>query len=374
MKSGKCCERTCTLDPKDSFKLLKRRILKCDRFEFKKGSLRILPGRTEINRLNNIDPLGYFQRHTDTTTTKRCAVGEILMLLKKRNKVVVVHNNGEPGLGKNKTSLAVCDHLLRNYLEPFKPPWENGIWQIKQSDIKKYLRNDDEKSTEVALNGGFVGWLYQHLSKENTAIKELQNKGNILFVLFAPIDQKLLRRLFLKLVKVQKSLPEYTQFIVTCRKPPNIKDFYFQKVAVEPLSFSDGSRLFEQFLRNMKKWGKWIAPQVLQFHNGHGRERKTHKSSYCKGCIKRRRFSCRNNNHETCESCWASWELKYFFAKRERPFFAQWDVPWGDSNLPDFGEGIKLKCAKSKKNYLEIMDIVLDMNNRPGSPPPTHAF
>jgi len=148
MNRWECCERTCTLDPKDSFKLLKRGILKCDslssdRFEFKKGSLRVLPGRNEVNRMNNIYPLGDFQRHTDTT--KRCAVGEILMLLKERNKVVVVHSNGEPGLGKKKTCLAVCDHLLRNYLTPFKPPWENGIWQIKKSDIKEYLSNDDKK-------------------------------------------------------------------------------------------------------------------------------------------------------------------------------------------------------------------------------------
>lgn len=217
-----------------------------------------------------------------------------------------------------------------------------------------------------------MGWLYDHRSKESPAIKEVQSKGNILFVLYAPDTKWLLHRLFLKLAAVQKSLAECTQFIVTCREPPNEKDFYFQKVAVEPLSFSDGSRLFEKFLRNMKKWGKFIAPPELKFHNGHGRERKIRKSSYCKGCVKRRRFSCRDNNHETCESCWANWELKYFYAQRRRPFSAQRDVPWGDSNLPDFGRSINQKCAKSRKEYLEIMDVVSD--KRLGSPPPNHAF
>merc|ERR1719357_181130 len=81
----------------------------------------------------------------------------------------------------------------------------------------------------------------------------------------------------------------------------------------------------------------------------------------CKWNVKgRRRFSCAHcDRPPTCESCWAYWEVTYFFANRKKQYDPlSGDVPLSDSNLPDFGNGLREKCAKSEEDYLEILKII----------------
>jgi len=374
-----CCEPNCSLDPKDRFKILKGISVSSQKFRFMEGSLEKFPIKTEQDNRNNIQPLEKkFQRHTEG----KSAVGEILVLLKKGNKVVVVHSNGEPGLGKKQTCLAVCHHLLRNYLSPYKPPWQHGIWQIEQKDIEMYL--SDEKLEEVitiGVNPGFklLEWLWVHLSwlagnadrglwkfsgnSGTTIMQKWQKQGDVLIVLFAPNNEDLLRQLFKQLRAAKKSLPEYMQFIVTCREPPKDLDTSFPQVAIEPLSYKDGTRLFKQVLMKMNKWGqrKINPPPDLKFHDGHKRDRFMYESSLCcKRMVKgRRRFLCMRCKRTTCESCWANWEITYFFVNRKKAFNPlEGDVPLSDSNLPEFGDGIKKKCAKSEKDYREILRVI----------------
>jgi len=400
MLRATCCEPTCTLDPKDRFKILDSGNISSISFDFKNGNLRELP---EPNRLHNIQRLEkIFQRHK----VGKCAVGEILVLLRKGNKVVVVHSEGEPGLGKKQTCLAVCHHLLRNYLDPNKPPWKHGIWQIEQSQIEWYLnKKNDEKVPEVAKNGvkqgfKFLEWLWKIHSYEskviwdecygnsgNSILQKWQSQGDVLFLLFAPNDEKLLRELFLQLNAVQEFLPDYMQFIVTCREPPKDLDLSFETVALEPLSYRDGTRLFKQILRKKNKWRHFCPPPVIKFHNGHSRDRlmynpvvkfndghsRDHRiynpSHCCDRSSWRRLFLCARCNLRSCESCWANWELTYLFVDS---FNALRDVPLSDSNLPDFDIGIREKCAKSQEEYREILTIVENVQFQ--SRPQQHAI
>merc|ERR1719419_499937 len=147
-------------------------------------------------------------------------------------------------------------------------------------------------------------------------------------------------------------------------EPPKDLDISFPQVAIEPLSYRDGTRLFKQVLRKMNKWGerKINPPPALTFHGGCKRDRFMYKSSRCcKSMVKgRRRFLCVRCDRTTCESCWANWEMTYFFVKRKTEFNPlRGDVPLSDSNLPEFGDGIKNKCAKSER------DVPLSDSNLP---------
>jgi len=322
IKKNSCCLPSCTLDPKDRLQILYDRKHEGDNIKFEDGVLEILPTDHIPTNIYPSDTI--FQRQT---SGQRCTIGDILILLKNCNKVIVVHSNGEPGLGKKSTVLAVCRHLQRNYLGP-KPFWKRGIWKIEKIEIESFLNQaTEEKASEVNSlikkpGYNFLEWLdnwYTTRIAEPLEIKKTRSNSNtpwnlaeMLFLLYAPNEDSLVHQLFRELRAAENLLPRYMQFIVVCRKPS--EENSFPSVVVEPLSYEDGTRLFRKKLRQRHIFP--IPPPKFKHHKEHLRRLLVGK---VKGCCtrKQRCFEC-TNNHITCESCWAEWELTHLFPDDHR--------------------------------------------------------